>query len=175
MDLYEQPGHLIRRAHQIATGMFKDLVGPDVTPVQYAILRMIHERPGIDQVSLARHIALDTSTTALTAARLETKGLLLRENDQADRRVLRLTLSQEGEALLTELVAGVHRMREVLLGALEESERRTFMRLLRKFVHVNNEQSAAPLQREAPKPTAEEPTRAAGKRAARKATKPRLR
>lgn len=110
-------------------------------------------------MSLARHIALDTSTTALTAARLETKGLLLRENDEADRRVLRLTLSQEGEALLIELVAGVHRMREALLGALEESERRTFMRLLRKFVHVNNEQSAAPLQRETHKPPADEPNR----------------
>jgi MarR family transcriptional regulator, temperature-dependent positive regulator of motility len=147
MDLYEQPGHLIRRAHQIANGMFKDLVGPDVTPVQYAILRMIHERPGIDQVSLAKHIALDTSTTALTAARLEDKGLLHRSTAAADRRVLCLSLTAEGESLLTELVAGVHLMREKLLGALDDTERKTFMRLLRKFVHVNNEQSPAPLDR----------------------------
>lgn len=169
MDLYEQPGHLIRRAHQIANGMFKDLVGADVTTVQYAILRMIHERPGIDQVSLARHIALDTSTTALTAARLESKGLLQREVMESNRRMLCLNLTPEGEATLANMVPGVHRMRGALLSALEPSERLTFMRLLRKFVHVNNEQSPAPLQREAPaRPAAAPKSVAAPRKAAAK-------
>jgi DNA-binding MarR family transcriptional regulator len=96
VDLYDQPGHLIRRAHQIAVAMFNDVVGQEVTPIQYAILRMVHENPGIDQVSLARLIALDTSTTALTAARLETKGLLAREVAEQDRRQLCLSLTAEG-------------------------------------------------------------------------------
>ena len=43
LDLYDQPGHLIRRAQQIATQLFRDVLGPDVTPVQYAILRMLLE------------------------------------------------------------------------------------------------------------------------------------
>ena len=64
IELYEQPGHLIRRAQQIAVSMFFDALGRDVTPVQYAILRMLQERPGIDQVTLAQEVALDTSTTA---------------------------------------------------------------------------------------------------------------
>jgi hypothetical protein len=40
----------------------------------------------------------------------------------------------------------VHEMREQLLIALEPQERELFMELLRKFVHVNNEQSRAPMQ-----------------------------
>ena len=36
IELYEQPGHLIRRAQQIAVSMFFDALGRDVTPVQYA-------------------------------------------------------------------------------------------------------------------------------------------
>jgi DNA-binding MarR family transcriptional regulator len=146
MDLYEQPGHLLRRANQIAVGMFNELVGPDVTPIQYAILRMVHEIPGIDQVSLARRVALDTSTTALTAARLEAKGLLVRRVADNDRRQLKLRLTGEGEVLLASLVSGVHRMHDDLLSALEPTERRLFIRLLRKFVHLNNEQSRAPLR-----------------------------
>jgi DNA-binding MarR family transcriptional regulator len=146
MDLYEQPGHLLRRANQIAVGMFNELVGPDVTPIQYAILRMVHEIPGIDQVSLARRVALDTSTTALTAARLEAKGLLVRRVADNDRRQLKLRLTGEGEVLLASLVSGVHRMHDGLLSALEPTERRLFIRLLRKFVHLNNEQSRAPLR-----------------------------
>jgi predicted glycosyltransferase len=62
LDLYDQPGHLIRRAQQIAAQLFRDVLGPDVTPVQYAILRMLQEKPGIDQVTLARLVALDNST-----------------------------------------------------------------------------------------------------------------
>ena len=74
IDLYDQPGHLIRRAQQIAAQLFRDVLGPDVTPVQYAILRMLQEKPGIDQVTLARLVALDNSTTADIAARLEANG-----------------------------------------------------------------------------------------------------
>jgi DNA-binding MarR family transcriptional regulator len=145
MDLFDQPGHLLRRANQIAVGMFNDHVGPAVTPIQYAILRMVHERPGIDQVGLAKRIALDTSTTALTAARLQAKGLLVRKGSDVDRRQLQLTLTPEGETLLASLVSGVHHMRRQLLDSLAPEEQELFMTLLQKFVHVNNAQSRAPL------------------------------
>ena len=46
LDLYDEPGHLIRRAHQIAVAMFYEKLGRDVTPVQYAVLRMLYECPG---------------------------------------------------------------------------------------------------------------------------------
>ena len=55
--LTEEPGHLIRRAHQRAVATFRDTHGRDVTPVQYAILRVLRERPGIDQVTLADAVA----------------------------------------------------------------------------------------------------------------------
>jgi DNA-binding MarR family transcriptional regulator len=145
-DLYEQPGHLLRRANQIALGMFDEHVGREVTPIQYAILRMVHEVPDIDQVGLARRVGLDTSTTATAAARLEGKGLLTRGIVATNRRQLQLRLTREGEQLLKSLVTGVHQMREQLLIALEPQERELFMELLRKFVHVNNEQSRAPMQ-----------------------------
>lgn len=145
-DLYDQPGHLLRRAHQIAGAMFVQHIGKDVTPIQYAILRMVYEKPGIDQVGLAKSIALDTSTTAAVAARLEEKGLLKRSVVEGNRRQLRLLLTEEGEQLLHQLVSGVHVMREQLLGALEPDEREQFMRLLRKFVRLNNDQSRAPLE-----------------------------
>jgi len=144
IDLYEQPGHLIRRAQQIAVSMFFDALGRDVTPVQYAVLRMLQERPGIDQVTLAREVALDTSTTADIAARLENKGWILRE--VLPRRQRRLVLTAAGEAVLARLVPGIHRMNDALLGGLDAGEREAFMRLLRKFVQMNNSQSRAPMR-----------------------------
>ena len=110
LDLYDQPGHLIRRAQQIAALLFREVLGPDVTPVQYAILRMLQESPGIDQVTLARLVALDNSTTADIAARLESKGWIHRE--LLPRRQRRLSLTTEGEAMLAAFVPNVYELQQ---------------------------------------------------------------
>jgi len=127
-------------------GMFADLVGPDITPTQFAILRMVLERPGIDQVSLAKLIALDNSTAAQTAVRLEKRRLLSRQVSDTDRRLLSLTLTESGERLLQQTLDGVHVMRARLLSPLSAQERDVFMGLLAKFVQLNNQESRAPLQ-----------------------------
>jgi DNA-binding MarR family transcriptional regulator len=115
-----------------------------VTPIQYAVLRMLQEKPGLDQVTLAQEVALDTSTAAEIAARLETKGWITRE--VLPRRQRRLLLTAEGEAVLARTVPGVRRMQQVLLSKLDAAESQEFMRLLRKFVHLGNEHSRAPLR-----------------------------
>jgi len=144
LDLYEEPGHLIRRAHQIAVAMFYEKLGRDVTPVQYAVLRMLDECPGLDQVTLAQKVALDTSTTADIAARLEAKGWIVREI--LPRRQRRLSLTPEGNALLASLMPSVRDLRDGLFEGMGEKDALDLMRLLRKFVHLNNEQSRAPLR-----------------------------
>ena len=98
IDINDQPGHLIRRAHQIAVSVFHEKLGRDITPVQYAILRTLQKKPGIDQVTLAQQVALDTSTAADIAARLETKGWITRQVLARGQRELRLTA--EGTGLL---------------------------------------------------------------------------
>lgn len=143
-DLYEEPGHLIRRAHQIAVAMFYEKLGRDVTPVQYAVLRMLDECPGLDQVTLAQKVALDTSTTADIAARLESKGWIVRE--LLPRRQRRLLLTPEGKALIATLMPLVRDLKNTLFEEMEEEDARDLMRLLSKFVHLNNEQSRAPLK-----------------------------
>jgi len=144
LGLYDQPGHLIRRAHQIAVSMFHDTMGGACTPVQYAVLRMLHESPGIDQVTLAQRVGLDTSTTADLAARLETRGLIVRE--LLPRRQRRLLLTAEGEALLGGLLPAVDALQHGLLDGMGEGDAAELLRLLRKFVELNNHQSRVPLR-----------------------------
>lgn len=139
LELYDEPGHLIRRAQQIAVSRFHEVHGRHVTPIQYAILRTLHETPGIDQVTLAQMIALDTSTTADIATRLEAKGWILRE--VLPRRQRRLSLTLAGEEVLLELRPGVDVMYRGMMGSLEPAEQKEFIRLLRKFVHLNDRQT----------------------------------
>lgn len=131
--LADEPGHLIRRAQQMAVSTFHEVHGRHVTPIQYAILRTLHEAPGIDQVTLAQMIALDTSTAADIAARLETKGWIVRE--VLPRRQRSLSLTDEGQAVLAALRPGAQAMQSTLMGHLEPQEQRELLRLLRKFVH----------------------------------------
>ncbi len=143
--LHDQPGHLIRRAHQIAVSVFFDTVGREVTPVQYAVMMLLREKPGIDQVTLAQEVALDTSSTAEIAARLEAKGWIVRHLKSRGQRSLELTPA--GAALLARLEPGIGALQETLLGAFSARQRADFMRLLRRFVELNNERSRAPLRR----------------------------
>lgn len=145
VELHDQPGHLIRRAHQIAVAVFFDKLGRDVTPVQYAVMHTLMHQPGLDQLTLAQAVALDTSTTADIAARLEAKGWITREVRARGQRSLQLT--EEGLAVLHRLADGIGRLQESLLGRLSPQEQADFLRLLRKFVEVNNDLSRAPQKR----------------------------
>jgi MarR family transcriptional regulator, temperature-dependent positive regulator of motility len=145
IDLHDQPGHLIRRAHQIAVSVFFEKLGREVTPVQYAVLRLLQDKPGIDQVTLAQEVALDTSSAADIAARLEAKGWIERKVLARGQRCLALTAS--GATVLASLAPGIQALQDSLLGNLSARDQADFMRLLRKFVELNNERSRAPLRR----------------------------
>ena len=136
MDLHAEPGHLLRRAHQIAVATFHDMHGRSVTPVQYAVLRALQDEPGMDQVTLAQRVALDTSTTADIATRLEAKGWIVRELLPRRQRSLRLTPA--GQAVLDEMLPRVQPMYEQLVQVLNDTERAQLVQLLRKFVRLSS-------------------------------------
>jgi DNA-binding MarR family transcriptional regulator len=144
VQLESQPGHAIRRLHQISVAFFtQETSDLGITPVQYAILQMVHNHPGFDQRTLARNIALDTSTTAGVVDRLEARGLMARSAAPDDRRVRLLTLTPAGEQLLSDAIAPMERAQELILAPLTSAQRDEFMRLLALLVSDNNSQNQA--------------------------------
>lgn len=147
IDVYDEPGHLIRRAQQIAVSMFRSTMRNGVTPIQYCVLRVLQDHPGIDQVTLARLCALDTSTAADLAVRLEERGLVRRMMPMKSKRYRLLHLTPEGTDLVKRLVPSAYVLSRRLLRALNKDEQKIFLQLLKKFVHLNNQESRAPLDR----------------------------
>ena len=147
IDVYDEPGHLIRRAQQIAVSMFRSTMRNGVTPIQYCVLRVLQDHPGIDQVTLARLCALDTSTAADLAVRLEERGLVRRMMPMKSRRYRLLHLTPQGSELVKRLIPSAYVLSRRLLRALNKDEQKIFMRMLKKFVHLNNQESRAPLDR----------------------------
>lgn len=146
-NLYSMPGHLIRRAQQIAVSIFLDACASlDMTPVQYAALVTIRDNPGIDATRLSALVAFDRSTLANVLERLETKRLILRSGNHNDRRVKVLRLTPEGEAVLVQAEPLVERAQMRILAPLPPDDRQAFMSMLARLVESNNEASRAPLR-----------------------------
>jgi DNA-binding MarR family transcriptional regulator len=143
----DMPGHLVRRAQQIAVAIFMDACTEfDLTPVQYAALSAIVAHRGIDATRLAGLIALDKPTTGGVVDRLEAKGLVERTADKTDRRVKRLSITAEGRRLLKRAEPVVMAAQGRILEPLTVSERTTFLRLLHRLVDGNNSESRAPMR-----------------------------
>ena len=124
IDVYDEPGHLIRRAQQIAVSMFHSTMRNGVTPIQYCVLRVLQDHPGIDQVTLARLCALDTSTAADLAVRLEERGLVRRMMPMKSRRYRVLHITPDGEAKLKQLIPSASVLSRRLLQELDKQEHR---------------------------------------------------
>ncbi len=145
LPLTDNPGHLVRRLHQIAVSIFqRETENLDVTPVQYAAMFTLRDNPGLDQRALARAIAFDRSTIGDVVQRLEKKGLVRREGGR-DRRTKNLFLTIEGERLLDDSVGPIGVFKATLMAPLSEGEQFIFMYLLRKLVIQNNELSRVPM------------------------------
>jgi DNA-binding MarR family transcriptional regulator len=136
-DFVHAPGHLIRRAQQIAVSVFTEqLAAFDVTPVQFAILNALMDTPGIDQVTLAGQVAFDAATSGSVIGRLETKGWVRREADPQDRRRKMLWLTPEGERVTLEMAPQVTRVQDRILQPLAVHEQKLLLDLLSKLVNA---------------------------------------
>ncbi len=134
-DFRHAPGHLIRRAHQVAVALFmEETASFDATPVQFAILNALMDVPGIDQVSLAARVALDAATSGSVIARLESKGWVRREPDAADRRRRLLWVTDEGVRVAADMQQAVEQAQHRIMRPLSADERAQLMLLLGKLV-----------------------------------------
>ena len=134
-DFRQAPGHLIRRAHQVAVAIFmEETAGFDVTPVQFAILNALLKDPGEDQVTLARKVAFDAATFGSVIARLEARGWVRREPDAGDRRRKLLWVTPEGAEVAQRMKRAVGKVQQRILAPLDHAEREQLIALLDRLV-----------------------------------------
>ena len=146
-DLYGRPGFMLRRAHQIAVSLFLEETGDlRITTTQFGILHLLKHRPGLDQISVAKFLGLDRSTTGMVLKTLETAGLIGRTVGKKDRRRRTLALTPAGEKMLLRLRAPAQRVMERQLSAFAPRERKQFLAMLDKFVRAFNESTRVPLE-----------------------------
>ncbi|GAA5049065.1 MarR family transcriptional regulator [Erythrobacter westpacificensis] len=144
-EFHREPGHLVRRLHQIAVGLFLEMsCESDLTPIQYAALNAICAHPGYEQREIARLIAIDRTTINSVTRRLAERELVKRE--PVGRRI-DLYPTDKGFELLDRSTEETAEHSNLLLSPLSEIERAQFLKLMQRLVEKNNSASRAPMQK----------------------------
>lgn len=136
--LFDRPGFLARRVHQIHVSLFSELCAPfGVTPVQYSLLSALAGREEADQTTLSRIVALDRTTTTGALKRLVARGLVKRGTSATDRRSQSCSLTEEGRRMLVEMEASARKAHAATVEMLSPEEQHHLIEAMKKIVAVH--------------------------------------
>jgi len=96
----------------------------------YPFFFHLFHHPGQTQEELSRRIMIDKAFTARVVKRLEEAGFLRRERDPRDRRLLKLSLTPAGEAVVPRLHAIMQERMDLLTAGFTGEEKKMVTSLL---------------------------------------------
>ena len=102
---------------------------------QPRIMGILAHDPGISQRELSERLAITPASTTAQVQKMEIQGLIQRRPDPDDQRALRLYLTEKGQEIDRNLVAGLHALEATFLEGLEQEEIAEFRRLL---LHIHD-------------------------------------
>jgi DNA-binding MarR family transcriptional regulator len=104
-----------------------------IHPGQIPILFVLKKHQGLSQKEIAKRIGVEQGTVAIMLRRMEKNGLIRRMQDESDKRVTRVYLTEKSENLLKNLSAVLKEAEELLLSSLSDKEKQELEGLLKKI------------------------------------------
>lgn len=120
--------------HQVRSHMHRHLRGGphDITPMDARALGYFGRHPGATQSDLSAHSGRDKAQLARLVKGLRDRGLLEAVADEADRRNVRLSLTDDGRALQDSLRRQASVLGEKAVAGFSPDERAQLASLLRR-------------------------------------------
>ncbi len=132
--LEDQIGFRLRKAHQRASEIFSTVMGEfEITPTQFAALSKLYETGPLPQNQLGRLTAMDPATIFGVVGRLTKRGLVRQETNEADGRMLLVSLTPAGEAVAARMRALGPEVSRQTLAPLSKREAETLLRLIARI------------------------------------------
>ena len=124
-------GYLVRQANvAVRAAMERALADLDATPAQFAVLTMIAAYPGVSGADLARLTFLTPQTINVIVRNLVRGGAIEKTAHAVHGRVLRLTATTKGQALLKRCRLKVQEVEGQLGGLVNKEEEKAVRRWL---------------------------------------------
>ena len=109
----------------------------DLTYTQYIAMMVLWEEKEINVKDLGGRLYLDSGTLTPVLKRLEQKGLISRQRDDKDERMLIVSITQEGEALKEKAVEIPYKMAGCV--KLDAQEAKELYEILHKLLNIFEE------------------------------------
>jgi len=131
--LEDNVGFILRQVTQRHVALFMEVMPGGLTPTQFSALAKLHDHGSISQTQLGRLTAMDAATIKGVVDRLARRGLLALDRDPDDRRMLVVSLTQEGAAIATRAKLAAAEVTQKTLEPLAPSEQASLLELLRRL------------------------------------------
>ena len=105
-----------------------------VTPSQWGALALLSSSDGMTIGAISQQRGIDAATVTGIIKRLEQSGLVERRHDREDRRVVKVYLTAEGEAIVKTLNPKVAAFNGEMLADFSEGDREVFLKQLQHII-----------------------------------------
>ena len=105
-----------------------------VAPGQHRVLTVLGNVDALAQRDLAERMGIAPASLSELLTKLEERGLVVRERQKEDRRVIMVSLSKKGKAQAQKLLDAEQRIADETFGALSEEDREQLARILTAIV-----------------------------------------
>lgn len=126
------------RVTKKAESLVKEQIGNDLTTDQLYILRYVFQRKNCTSSELADVFEVNKSAITAIINRMVDRDLIERSRDQNDRRVVYLTLTEEGDRIFKKTEEKIHCLVESIITKFNEEEILHFMKTYEKLADILN-------------------------------------
>lgn len=114
-----------------------------VSILQLHGLLAVREKPGMTMKELAEHLAVTSPTATVFVARLEQQGLLRRAHDTKNRKIVRITLTEDGRAIAEGAYRHFEEAFRSIFGKLSKTELQQLNNIFGHLIRLHSEHSHA--------------------------------
>ncbi len=105
-----------------------------VTPPQWGVLTLLQEQEGVTMGTISQRRAIDMTTVTGIIKRLEQNGLVERRHDMADRRQVKVYLTDEGRDIMRYLPDAARSFNAIVMHGFSEEQQRDLIAKLRQII-----------------------------------------
>lgn len=120
-------GQILHLSMKKATQLFDKF---DLKPSQAGILFMLNKSGGLSQREMAKFMNVTPPSITNTIQKMEKMDYIRRSPDEKDQRIMRLSLTERGEACLKNIKTVAAEMDEQIFSGLSQEEKLLMRRLL---------------------------------------------
>ncbi|WP_230980469.1 MarR family winged helix-turn-helix transcriptional regulator [Oryzicola mucosus] len=125
MFFLNQANHAVRSRLDAALGVM------EMTGIQYTVLSVIGAHAGLSSAELSRRFYVTPQTMNELISALERRDLIVRKADPANRRILRMNVTDTGRDMLSKCDALADAVEQDVFGAMPEEDYRRLAELAR--------------------------------------------